>query len=123
MLTLSTTAIAIYRPPDVRPILQAYAGKDIPIEYGKKEAEMKARHVAEWQAKHKGKSTGGISFGSFFGLSDNVRVSIASFPSSFADASLVISSKERTSSDIPGTETCRGSETVPGGAQVHRGQP
>ncbi|KAF8901871.1 HAD-like domain-containing protein [Gymnopilus junonius] len=63
-------SIAIYKPPDVRPIIKAYSGKDVPIEYGKLEAEMKAKHVAEWQAKHKGKSPG-FSFSSVLGLSDS----------------------------------------------------
>jgi len=36
-------SIAIYRPPDVRPILQAYHSKNIPLEYAKKEAE----HIEE----------------------------------------------------------------------------
>ncbi|KAF9561907.1 HAD-like protein [Agrocybe pediades] len=66
-------SIAIYRPDDVRPILKAYAGKDIPLEWGRKEAEMKAKHIAEWQAKNKHKiSSGGsgFSFGSLLGLSD-----------------------------------------------------
>ncbi|KAK7026404.1 mitochondrial inner membrane protein required for protein import [Paramarasmius palmivorus] len=59
-------SIAIYKPPDVRPILQAYAGKNIPIEYAKKEAEGKAKHIAEWTAN---KGTRSNSIGSFFGLS------------------------------------------------------
>ncbi|KAF8992998.1 HAD-like domain-containing protein [Cyathus striatus] len=45
-------SIAIYKPPDVRPIIGAYQGKDIPIEYSKKEAEAKAKHVEEWKKKH-----------------------------------------------------------------------
>lgn len=61
-------SIAIYKPADVRPVLKAYAGKDIPLEYAKVEAEMKAKHVAEWKAKHK--SIGpGFSFSSALGLS------------------------------------------------------
>jgi len=70
------TAIAIYKPNDVRPILTAYQGKDIPLEWGKKEAEMKAKHVAEWQAKNKHKVSAGSgwSFGSMLGLSDPVRI-------------------------------------------------
>ncbi|TFK37060.1 HAD-like domain-containing protein [Crucibulum laeve] len=61
-------SIAIYKPADVRPILEAYAGKDIPIEYGKKEAEAKARHVEEWKNKH-GKGVAAPSIGSWFGIS------------------------------------------------------
>ena len=50
-------------PPDVRPILSAYQGKDIATEYAKVEAANKARLVEEWKAKHK--STAGISSGGF----------------------------------------------------------
>ena len=57
--------MAIYKPDDVRPILQAYLGKDIPIEYAKKEAEAKARHVEEWKRK---KGVSGSSFASVLGL-------------------------------------------------------
>jgi len=53
-------------------VLKAYQGKDIPIEYAKVEAEMKAKHVAEWKAKHKSIAPG-FSFGSALGLS-NVRL-------------------------------------------------
>ncbi|KAH9485806.1 Mitochondrial import inner membrane translocase subunit TIM50 [Psilocybe cubensis] len=63
-------SIAIYKPGDVRPILQRYAGKDIPLEYGKVEAEMKAKHIAEWQAKHKNSAGSGFSFGALLGMSD-----------------------------------------------------
>ncbi|KAG6891171.1 hypothetical protein C0992_009786 [Termitomyces sp. T32_za158] len=59
-------SIAIYHPQDVRPILQAYQGKDIPIEYAKREAEQKAKHIEEWKKK-KGIQTSSIS--SMFGLS------------------------------------------------------
>ena len=40
-------AIAIYKPPDVRPILEAYSGKDTPIEYAKKEAEAEKKLGAD----------------------------------------------------------------------------
>ncbi|KAF6752219.1 import inner membrane translocase subunit tim-50 [Ephemerocybe angulata] len=60
-------SIGIYKPADVRPILQAFEGKDVAIEYAKKEAEAKARHVEEWKAKTKGVSTSSIS--SLFGVS------------------------------------------------------
>ena len=50
-------------PPDVRPILSAYQGKDIATEYAKVEAANKARLVEEWKAKHK--SNAGISSGGF----------------------------------------------------------
>jgi import inner membrane translocase subunit TIM50 len=62
-------AIAIYKPQDVRRVIKAYAGKDIPLEYAKVEAEMKARHIAEWKEKKGKKPSGGFSFGSLVGLS------------------------------------------------------
>ncbi|KZP20073.1 HAD-like protein [Athelia psychrophila] len=46
-------SIGIYKPPDVRPIIKAYQGKDIPIEYAKREAEDKQKHVAKWSGKAK----------------------------------------------------------------------
>ncbi|KAL5483075.1 TIM50_2 [Sanghuangporus weigelae] len=54
-------SIGIYKPPDVRPILKAYQGKNIPIEYAKKEAEAKGQFIEDW--KKSGKAT--ISTGSF----------------------------------------------------------
>lgn len=62
---LYNPAIAIYKPADVRPILQAYQGKNIPLEYGKKEAEAKAKHVEEWKSK---KGVSSSSFSSLFGI-------------------------------------------------------
>ncbi|KAJ3574214.1 hypothetical protein NP233_g1910 [Leucocoprinus birnbaumii] len=60
-------SIAIYKPTDVRPILEAYHGKDIPIEYAKKEAEAKERHIEEW--KKKSHQISNSSFSSMFGIS------------------------------------------------------
>lgn len=51
-------SIGIFNPTDVRPILQAYAGKDIPIEYAKKEAEAKAKAIEEWERSHPTAITG-----------------------------------------------------------------
>ncbi|KAF8625876.1 hypothetical protein AX15_005154 [Amanita polypyramis BW_CC] len=65
-------SIAIYKPPDVRPILTAYQGKDIPLEYGRKEAEAKAKHVEEWKKGHKGVS--GSVFSSLIGLQSSASV-------------------------------------------------
>lgn len=59
-------SIAIYKPPDVRPILKAYEGKNIPLEYAKKEAEAKQKYLEEWNKKNKGVS--GFTFGSLFGM-------------------------------------------------------
>ena len=48
-------AIGIYKPPDVRGVLKAYEGKNIPIEYAKKEAENKRQFIEEWKARGGGK--------------------------------------------------------------------
>lgn len=72
--------MAIYKPADVRPILKAYEGKDIPIEYAKREAEAKARFIEDWKAKGALKSSvsaSGIS--SLFGLSQASTVVSISF--------------------------------------------
>lgn len=45
-------SIGIFNPADVRPILKAYDGKDIPNEYAKKEAEAKRVAVEEWERLH-----------------------------------------------------------------------
>lgn len=62
-------SIAIYKPQDVRPILQSYHGKDIPIEYAKKEAEAKQKHIEEWQQSRKNLTSSGFTFSSLFGVS------------------------------------------------------
>lgn len=74
------TAIAIYKPQDVRPILQSYHGKDIPIEYAKKEAEAKQKHIEEWQQSRKNLTSSGFTFSSLFGVSQvRVRPSCLSY--------------------------------------------
>ncbi|KAG8220556.1 HAD-like domain-containing protein [Butyriboletus roseoflavus] len=60
--------IGIYKPQDVRPILQAYQGKDIPIEYAKNETEARERHIAEWKSKSRGLSSGEFTMSSLFGV-------------------------------------------------------
>jgi hypothetical protein len=65
------SAIGIYKPDDVRPILQAYRGKDIPIEYSKKEAEAKEKHIEEWRHKKKGIAGGGFTLSGIFGTNNN----------------------------------------------------
>ncbi|WWC67345.1 uncharacterized protein I206_101253 [Kwoniella pini CBS 10737] len=45
-------SIGIFNPADVRPILKAYEGKNIPVEYAKKEAEAKQKAVEEWERVH-----------------------------------------------------------------------
>lgn len=39
------------------------------MEYAKVEADMKTKHIAEWQEKKSKKASGGLSFGSLVGLS------------------------------------------------------
>ncbi|KAJ7224427.1 NIF-domain-containing protein [Mycena pura] len=63
-------SIGIYKPPDVRPILAAYSGKDIPLEYAKKEAEAKALHVEKW-TKERPHGLGVSVFSSLLGLSQD----------------------------------------------------
>jgi len=55
-------AIGIFAPPDVRPILKAYEGKNIPVEYAKREAERKQAAIEEWERDHGG-ATGGVGAG------------------------------------------------------------
>lgn len=52
-------AIAMFNAKDVRPIIKAYAGKDIPIEYAKKEAEAKQKATEEWERQHPNSASGG----------------------------------------------------------------
>lgn len=57
-------SIGIFAPPDVRPILKAYQGKDIPVEYAKREAERKQAAIEEWERDHgsSAASTGGAGW-------------------------------------------------------------
>ncbi|KAJ3822540.1 HAD-like protein [Lentinula raphanica] len=59
-------SIAIYKPADVRPIITTYHDKNIPLEYAKREAEGKQKHIENWR-QNKGSSSN--SFGGFFGVS------------------------------------------------------
>ncbi|ORY26471.1 HAD-like domain-containing protein [Naematelia encephala] len=45
-------SIPIYNAADVRPVIKAYEGKDIPTEYAKREAEAKRIAVEEWERLH-----------------------------------------------------------------------
>jgi len=49
--------------------LKAYEGKNIPLEYAKKEAEIKAKHIAEWEMEKKGKggAVTGFTLSGLFG--------------------------------------------------------
>ncbi|EGO00630.1 hypothetical protein SERLA73DRAFT_178488 [Serpula lacrymans var. lacrymans S7.3] len=60
-------SIGIYKPQDVRPILEAYHGKDIPIEYAKKEVEAKQKHIDEWKGRATGLSSGGFRLSALLG--------------------------------------------------------
>jgi import inner membrane translocase subunit TIM50 len=63
-------SIAIHRPEDVRPILKAYAGKDISVEYAKKEAELKQKFIEEWERNGGSKSAvGGVTLSGLFSSS------------------------------------------------------
>jgi len=46
--------------------LDAYQGKDIPLEYAKKEAEAKQKHIEQWTASSKGLSDGGFTLSRLF---------------------------------------------------------
>jgi import inner membrane translocase subunit TIM50 len=70
-------SIGIYKPEDVRPILSAYSGKDIPLEYAKKEAVAKQKHLEQWQ-HNKGISAGGFTLSGLFGGSSGLGTSSSS---------------------------------------------
>ena len=78
-------AIAIYQPQDVRPILQAYEGKNIPIEYAKKEAEGKKQFLEQWRKTNQ--KAGSFTLSSLFGGGDAVR-----YISKYSKWSLIFSS-------------------------------
>ncbi|KAH8827767.1 import inner membrane translocase subunit tim-50 [Flagelloscypha sp. PMI_526] len=59
--------IAFFNYPDVRPVLQNWKDKNIPVEYAKWEAEYKQRHLEALAAKGGVKAVGGtFSLGSLF---------------------------------------------------------
>lgn len=70
------SAIAIYKPGDVRPILEAYQGKNIPVEYAKKEDQAKQQFLEDWRRSGKGKvSTSSFTLSGLFGSEARVSVS------------------------------------------------
>ncbi|KAH6897955.1 import inner membrane translocase subunit tim-50 [Coprinopsis sp. MPI-PUGE-AT-0042] len=77
-------SIGIYKPADVRPILQRYEGKNIPIEYAKTEALAKAQHIEKWQAKQPGVSSNFMS--SMFGLSSSPQAPQGGPPLTYLEA-------------------------------------
>lgn len=42
-------------PDDVRPVLQSFEGKSIPIEWAKREKAMKELHIKQWEEEQKNK--------------------------------------------------------------------
>lgn len=48
-------SVGILQPQDVRPVLKAYEGKDIPAAYAQVEADYKKRFIDAWEKKHEGK--------------------------------------------------------------------
>jgi import inner membrane translocase subunit TIM50 len=64
------TALVIFGVPDTRKVLGRYRGQDVPLEWAKVEAQNKARHVKEWEAKQAqlgGLATGGWTMGRITG--------------------------------------------------------
>lgn len=63
-LTRVPAAIGIYKPDDVRPIIQKYRGTDVPTEYAKAEAEAKRVFLADYAKSHGGKAVVSRGLGS-----------------------------------------------------------
>lgn len=61
-------SIAIHAPPDVRPIIKAYHGKDIPRAYAAVEAEQKRKVIEEWEKSRKTGGSGSMAIGGLFGF-------------------------------------------------------
>lgn len=64
-------AIGINAVPDVRNVLKAYEGKDVPKVFAARQAEIKKQHVEAWEKQreaNKGNPLAGFSFASMFGL-------------------------------------------------------
>jgi hypothetical protein len=72
-------AIAIYKPPDVRPILEPYRGKDIPAAYAENEAAAKRKYIEEWSRSNKGLSEGGFTLSKLFVSSGSVCIFLRLF--------------------------------------------
>jgi hypothetical protein len=52
----------------VRPILKAYQGKDIPVEYATREAEDKLVHLENWKKKGGGRGVPDVKISSWFSV-------------------------------------------------------
>lgn len=114
-MTQILLAIGIYKPPDVRPILQAYQGKDIPLEYAKREAEDKLAHVESWKQKGKGVD---VTFSRLFSASSvsrNASLYALGLTDRYFPGILVPSP-----SNLPGAKAERGTSPLPGGNGVYR---
>lgn len=72
-------AIAIHAPPDVRPIIKAYHGKDIPRAYAAVEAEQKRKVIEEWEKSRKTGGSGSMAIGGLFGFGGATK-SVRSLP-------------------------------------------
>ncbi|KAI8384485.1 HAD-like domain-containing protein [Radiomyces spectabilis] len=59
-------AVALTNPEDVRPVLKSFEGKNIPIEWHKREEEMNERHRQQWYEEQAAKKTK-RNLGSLFG--------------------------------------------------------
>ncbi|KAF8324887.1 HAD-like domain-containing protein [Cantharellus anzutake] len=80
-------SIAIHKTEDVRPVLKAYAGKDVAVEYAKKEAESKKKHIEEWERQGGNKSVvGGFTMSSLFGSSSGTRPTKKGPPPTYLEA-------------------------------------
>lgn len=55
----------------MRPVIKAYEGKNIPIEYGKQEAESKRRFIEEWRKSGKSNHGSGLTLSGLFGASQS----------------------------------------------------
>ena len=70
------SAIGIYNPPDVKPIIGAYIDKDVVSEYGRAEAETKQRLIEEWERKGGRRKSAPSFLGKLFGTSSSISVRI-----------------------------------------------
>ena len=119
------SAIGIYKPPDVRPILEAYHGKNIPLEYAKKEAETKQRHIEEWRSGKKALGIGGVTMSSLFGhhSSGDVRFFLFGVGVSTPDSDVLdfLSPVVVRAPHVSGTKEERGAEAISRGPGVSPG--
>ncbi|KAL0089533.1 HAD-like domain-containing protein [Phycomyces blakesleeanus] len=77
-------AIALTNPDDVRPILKSFEGKQIPIEWAKREREMEIMHRKQWEEEQASKKTK-RNLGSFLGTGGGVAQATEAPPPSYLD--------------------------------------